>query len=74
MYIILCVRSNYCFIEGCGQTISFIYVIFVRIIQRTWLNLVAAILHCYETFMLAYIVTPKYFSFTVLLRIVPPMS
>ena len=34
----------------------------------------AAILHCSDTFMLAFIVTPKSFSFTVLLRIVPPIS
>ena len=51
-----------------------LYVIFLRIIPRTWLPLDAAILHCSETFMLAFIVTPKSFSFTVILRIVPPIS
>ena len=51
-----------------------LYVIFLRIIPRTWLPLDAAILHCSETFMLPFIVIPKYFSFTVLLRIVPPIS
>ena len=49
-------------------------VIFLRIISRTWLPLDAAILHCSDTFMLAFIVTPKSFSFTVLLRIVPHMG
>ena len=38
-----------------------LYVIFLRIIPRTWLPLDAAILHCSETFMLAFIVTPKAF-------------
>ena len=42
-------------------------VIFLRIIPRTWLPSDVAILHCSETFMIAIIVTPKYFSFTVLL-------
>ena len=50
------------------------YVIFLRIIPRTWLPLDAAILHSYETFMLAFIVNPKSFSFMGLLRIVPPTS
>ena len=51
-----------------------LYDIFLRIIPRTWLPLDAAILHCSETFMLAFIVTPKSFSFTAVLRIVPPIS
>ena len=51
-----------------------LYVIFLRIIPRTWIPLQATILHCSDTFMLVLIVTPKYFSFTVLLRIVPPIS
>ena len=46
-----------------------LHVIFLRIIPRTWLPLDAAIMHCSETFMLAFIVTPKYFPFMVLLRI-----
>ena len=40
---------------------------FLRIIPRTWLPLDAAILHCSETFMLAFIDIPKSFflhSFT----------
>ena len=49
-----------------------LYVIFLRLIPRTWLPLDAAILHCSDTFMLAFIVTPKSFSFMVLLKIVPP--
>ena len=58
-------RSNYCFIQGYNKTLFFIYVIFLRIIPRTWLPLDSAILRCSETFMLAFIVTPKSFSFTV---------
>ena len=41
-----------------------LYVIFLRIIPRIWLPLDAAILQCSETFMLAFIDTPKSFSFT----------
>ena len=51
-----------------------LYVIFLRIIPTTWLPLGAAMLHCSDTLMLAFIVTPKCFSFTVFLRIVPPIS
>ena len=51
-----------------------LYVIFLRIIPRTWWPLNAAILHCSDTFMSAFIVTRKSFSFKVLLRIVPPIS
>ena len=51
-----------------------LYVIFLRIIPGTWLPLDAAILHWSETFMLACIDTPTSFSFTVLVRIVPPIS
>ena len=36
-----------------------IYVILLRIISRMWLPREAAILHCSEPFMLAFIVTPK---------------
>ena len=45
-------------------------------LQNAWAvspTIDAAILHCSDTFMLAFIVTPKSFSFTVLLRIVPPI-
>ena len=51
-----------------------LYVIFLRIIPRIWLPLEAAILHCSDTFILSFIITPKSFSFTVLHRIVPPIS
>ena len=51
-----------------------LYAIYLRIIPRIWLPLEAAILHCSETFMLALIVTPKSFSFTVLHIIVPTIS
>ena len=61
-------------LHRCIITHFSLYVIFLRIIPRTWLPLDAAILHCSDTFMLAFIVTPKSFSFTVLLRIVPPIS
>ena len=50
-----------------------LYVIILRIIPRIWLPLDAAILRCSETFMLAFIDAPTYFTFTILLRIVPPI-
>ena len=48
-----------------------LFVIFLGIIPRIWLPLEAAIPRCSETFILAFIVTPKSFSFTVLHMIVP---
>ena len=57
-----------------NKLLLLLYVIFLRIIPRIWLSLKAAILHCSETFMLAFIVTPKSFSFTVLHRLVPSIS
>ena len=48
-----------------------LHVALLRIIPIIWLPLEAAILHCSETFMLAFsIVTSSYFPFTVLHRIV----
>ena len=41
--------------------------------MANWLPLNAAILHCSDTFILAFIVTPKSFSVTVLRRVVPPI-
>ena len=67
------VRSNYCLIQRYNQSIFFIYYILPNH-SRIWLPIEAAILHCSETFMLAFIVTPKSFVFTVLHRIVHPIS
>ena len=51
--------DGYNYIALYRGTQSNYYVIFLRIIQRTWLPLDATMLHCSDTFMLAFIVTPK---------------
>ena len=69
-------RSNYCFIQRYSIRIFFTCYISPNHSKNlvTLYKIDAAILHCSESFMLAFIVTPKYFSITVFLRIVPPIS